>query len=142
MQTVDAAGAAEAALFVPAVRSLRRDVAERVDPYRTRLQLTRDAMGPVEVARMHEGVQTVGGVVGDAQGLGFVAELDNRNDRPECFDLRQVRGVVDAAEDRGLDVEALCQFAADALAAGQEFTGALVDGARRSRRGCGRRPPD
>src|SRR5687767_15994042 len=98
MQSVDTAGATEAALLVPAVWSLRRDVAERVDPYRTGLQLSRDAMGPVEVARMHEGVQTIGSLVGQAQGLGIVVKPDHRNDRAECLDLSQVRGVVDVAE--------------------------------------------
>ena len=140
MQSVDAAGATEAALLVTAVWSLRRDVAERVDPHRPRLQSTCDAMGAGEVAGMHERVQAIGGVVGEAHGVGFVVEPDHGDDRTERLDLSEVRRVVDVAEDGGLDVVAVRELAADALPAGEEFTGALIDGTRRSRRGFGRVP--
>src|SRR6478752_6971012 len=46
MQTVEAASAAETALFVTPIRPLRRDKTDLVDPYRSRLQLTCDTTGP------------------------------------------------------------------------------------------------
>ena len=112
-----------------------------VDPHRAGLQLTRDAVGPVEVPGVYEGVQPVGCVVGDPHGLGIVAESDERHDRSEGFDLRQLRGVVDIAEDRGFDVIALREFTADTPTPVSSSPEPLRDGICRSRRGCGRRRP-
>src|SRR5262245_37624844 len=83
LQALDATGATETTLFVAAIRTLRRDIAELVDPHRPRFELTGDPVRPAEIGGLHEGVQPIRSVVCDAHRLCLVAELHKRDDRSE-----------------------------------------------------------
>src|SRR5262245_16824589 len=63
-------------------------------------------MGAVHVAGPEPGSQPERRVVGDAQTLGLVFELRNREDRPEDLLARDAPAIVDAVEDRRADIVA------------------------------------
>ena len=101
MQSFEAAGAAEPALLAAAVRALRGNVAERVDPYGPGLELARDPVRPAQIGGLDEGVQAVVRVVGDTYRLRLVTEFDYGNNRPEGLGLGQRGCVVDAVKTVG-----------------------------------------
>lgn len=83
MQSFEAAGAAEPALLAAAVRALRGNVAERVDPYGPGLELARDPVRPAQIGGLDEGVQAVVRVVGDTYRLRLVTEFDTETTGPK-----------------------------------------------------------
>ena len=85
-------------------------------------------MSPGEVVGLHECVQPVGSVVGDAQRFGLVAEFDEGDDRPEGFGLGQHGGIIHAPEDGRFNVVALREIAAQPLATEEQLPRLLGDG--------------
>ena len=75
-----------------------------VDPHRARAQLLRDAMSGGDIFRPDTCGETVGAVVGDANGIRCSAHLCDGQCRAEDFFLPDATGVVDAGEDGRFDV--------------------------------------
>lgn len=74
---------------------VREDV---VDVHRTHLELTGYPQTACVVAGPHGGRQPVRRVVGQADGLGFVSDPDNRQGWPECFPADARHRLVDVGE--------------------------------------------
>lgn len=85
-----------------------------VDPDSPRAELVGNADGGVEVGGVDGGSEAVGGVVADADGVGFVGEFGNGADGAEDFFLHDLHVFADAGEDGGFDEVAFVAVAAAA----------------------------
>src|SRR6476660_6833676 len=88
-------------LLVSAERVARVDHVVVVDPHGARAQALGDANGPRGVARPYGTGKSIDRVVRQTDGLFFVVEGDNREDRPADLLMGDLHRVVDADEDRG-----------------------------------------
>ena len=128
VQPLGAALAADAGLLEAAERDAEVG-AERVVADRARAQLAGDVPGPLHVVGEDGRVEPVDGVVGDGDGVLLVLRRDHAQHRPEDLLLRDRRGVVDVAEDGGLNEPAPVEVLRPAAAGRQRgsFRHALGD---------------
>src|SRR5258706_5600030 len=94
--------AADAALLVAAPRRLDVGRLHVIHPHDAGAQALDRAHRAEDVARPDGGGEAVVGVVGDAQGVFFAVERDDRGYRAEDFLPRNAIAVVDVVEDRRL----------------------------------------
>ena len=85
-----------------------------VDPHCTGPEGIRDVDGGVEVGSVDSGGQTIGGVVGHADGISLVFEFGNGADGTEDLFLLNLHVFADVGEDGRFDEVA---FLSNALAA-------------------------
>src|ERR1700733_13336750 len=93
-----------------------------VDPDRAGSRLLDETLHASHVAAPDAGGQAIGGAVGDPQGVGFIAELDDADHRPKNLLLRDPHLMFDVGEHRRADEVSTI---ADTLTAGHE-RGALL----------------
>src|SRR5438309_2888788 len=97
-----------------------------VDLHLAGADAARDLLRVLDVAREHRAHQAVDGVVGDADGVLFVAVRDDRQDGTEDLLLRDRHVVAHAGEDGRLHEEALGEALGLLGSAGDEL-GAFLD---------------
>src|SRR5713101_2556206 len=102
--------ASKAGLLVTAPRSFDVGRLHVIDPDDAGAKRLHDAEGFVNVARPDGCGQTVGGVVGNANGVRFAFEGDDGCDRAEDFFAGDARAVVHVIENSGLDVIAFAKL--------------------------------
>jgi ParB family chromosome partitioning protein len=96
------------------------------DPHRARPQRLGRLERAVVVLGPHRRGQAVDGVVGHSDRLGVVGDLDDREHWPEDLPLRDRHRVVDAGEDRRLEVVALAVRARGGRAAEHDLRALLA----------------
>ena len=105
VERVEPLVAPEPRLLVAAERDGDVGGVERVDPDDPGPDRAGQPVRPVHVAGPQAGREAERRVVRDAERVGLVLELGDGQDRPEDLLARHAPPVVDAVEDRGLDVE-------------------------------------
>src|SRR6218665_2101889 len=109
---VYAALLAQAGLLEAAKRSVDRDLDWVVDRDVADLKGVAHAQGAGTVARADHARQAVAAVVGDAHGVGLVAERNHHLHRTENFVLRNLHAVTALGEQGGGDEIAIAQLGA------------------------------
>src|SRR5207249_2062925 len=112
--------------LVAAEGRVRLDHVPGVDPHGPGLQPLGEAVGALQVLRLHAGGEPIDDVVADAHGVVLVAEAEDARHRAEDLLLGDLHPVVDLGEDRGLVVEALGERRILRLPAAAAEAGALL----------------
>ena len=98
-------------------RNARIAVLARIDPHHTRLNLRRNAMRLLDIAREHRSAETILAVVRSGNRFALVLERADDRKRPEDFLAPDRHVFFDVCEDGRLDEETLAVdragFAAD-----------------------------
>src|SRR5580704_645275 len=119
---LDAPGAelaAKAGLFVTAPGGFDVSRLHVIDPDDSGAKCLHHAKSFEDVARPNGGGEAVGSGIGNADGIGFVFEGDNRGDGAEDFFLGDASGIVHVVENCGLDVKTFGECSGAASAGGE-----------------------
>lgn len=110
-------------------RHARIAVLARINPDHTRLNLRRNAMRLLNIAREHRSAKTILAIVRSSNRLGFVLERADNRERPEDFLAPDRHALFHVCENSRLDEEALAVDRAGFAADGERRTlgFALVD---------------
>lgn len=105
----------EVAIEEQTYRNIRVKLVVAVDPNGTSLELVRDVNGTRDVAREDCSGQTVDSVVGLADQILLVVELDDDNDWAEDLFISNLSAFLDIGEDGRLDEVAFVSVSVSAL---------------------------